>query len=119
MPCISTPLANKAYRLCRAIEKLPASEEATALSVQASNLLEEVSLFESHVLELAKKVVVPDDSNMATTHFSQQDLKVVLTALEDFRGFEKPQVRKIEARLRLKLENDQPEPTPAEGSTPH
>lgn len=52
MPNISTPLANKAYKLCLAIEELPASEQATNLSVQASDLLEEISRVESRIEEL-------------------------------------------------------------------
>jgi hypothetical protein len=56
MPQISTPLANQAYRLCLAIEELPASDQATELSVKASDLLEKVASFEQRVLELAKEV---------------------------------------------------------------
>jgi hypothetical protein len=63
MPCISTPLAHQAYRLCLAVEELPASEQATALSVQASDLLEKVASFEQQVLELAKKVTSQDGQN--------------------------------------------------------
>lgn len=48
------PLSKQAYKLCLAIEELPASEEATNLSIQASKLAEGVSFLEAGIRELIK-----------------------------------------------------------------